>query len=146
MFRSIIFLEYYPNPLQSFMGDLGLFLGHNFISSIEILSLSDRHGFFFPVCERIKTITRYKQSLAFPWYANTINMLFFTEPLPVHTWYWNERATRTHTSSHRVKNSTQYTVTPPKVLHNLLQGWHRLIAVRWRYCNLMWHYPVALQD
>lgn len=47
MFRSIIFLEYYPNPLQSFMGDLGLFLGHNFISSIEILSLSERHGFFF---------------------------------------------------------------------------------------------------
>lgn len=47
MFRSITFLEYYPNPLKSFMGGLGIFLGHNFISSIEILSLSDRRGFFF---------------------------------------------------------------------------------------------------
>lgn len=37
IFRSTTFLEYCPNPLESFMCGSGIFLGHNVISGIEIL-------------------------------------------------------------------------------------------------------------
>lgn len=152
IFRSITFLEYCPNPLQSFMDGSGIFLGLKFISSIEILTLSDRHVFFFPVSERIKTVTMYKESLTFLWYANAINIFIFSSLSHcLFTPGIGMREQQGHTRA-VPEWKTLYMVTPPKILHNLLQGWHCLIALRGRYCTsnvtLSWgaQLPMALQD
>lgn len=147
IFRSITFLEYYPNPLQSFMGGSGIFLGPNFISSTAILRVTGT--FFFLYLKGSKEspgISSHPHSL-------DIQMLQTCFSSLSHCLFTPGNGMREqHTSSDRVKNTTQYTVTPPKILHNLLQGWHCLIAFRWRYCTsnvtLSWgaQLPVALQD
>lgn len=144
IFRSITFLEYYPDPLQSFMGGSGIFLGHNFISSIAILRMTGT--FFFLYLKGSAGISSHPHSLDIQMQQRCFSSLSHCLFTP------GNGMREQHTSSDRVKNTTQYRVTPPKILHNLLQGWHCLIAFRRRHCTsnvtLSWgaQLPVALQD